>query len=142
MNRRLALCWLVTTFALAAARRLRQDRREGAARRRLHAFVLACAAAGAASQSLVTLRHDWNAGGRQSIVRDIASPQGAAVGLALAVLLAVGWNYRRLAARSNIDLLLLLLPGLLFFDAMRFFAVMRNPAYVNLLDWVFSGSWR
>ena len=138
MNRRLVLCWLVTAVVLTAAggcgRTGEKERLEGVY---MPSFSRV-ATPEPASQSLATLRHDWNAGGRQSIVRDIASPQGAAVGLALAVLLAVGWNYRRLAARSNIDLLLLFLPGLFFFDAMRFFAVMRNPAYLNLLDWVFS----
>lgn len=91
-----------------------------------------------ATQSLKTLREDFASGGAASLGRDLLSPQGAAVGVAIAVLLVVGWNFRRVSAAGNLDLLLLALPGLLFFDVMRFFEVIRNPAYLNLLDWVFS----
>jgi hypothetical protein len=91
-----------------------------------------------ALQSLETLAADWRTGSGRTFAGDIISAQGAVVAVAVVVLLLVAWDFRRLTAARNADLLLLFVPGLLFFDAMRFFAVIRSPAYLNLLDWVFS----
>jgi hypothetical protein len=87
-----------------------------------------------ALQSIRTLANDWRDGGRTTLANDLLSSQGLAVALALAVMLLVGW--RRRSAR-NTDLLLMFASGAIFFDAMRFFGVMRSPSYLNLLDWVF-----
>jgi hypothetical protein len=89
-------------------------------------------------KSLEALADDWHNGGGRTLLHDVLSPQGATVGVTIAVILLVGWNYRRLRAATNVDLLLLLAPGLLFFDVMRFFGVMGSPTYLNLLDWIFS----
>ena len=90
-----------------------------------------------AMQSIETLAKDWREGGRTTVTSDVLSAQGLGVTLAFVVILIVGWNFRRATTSRNIDLALMFLSGALFFDVMRFFAVMQKPAYLNLLDWVF-----
>jgi hypothetical protein len=90
-----------------------------------------------AAQSIRTLAKDWREGSGKAFVNDVMSAQGLAVGVALTVILLVAWDFRRVASTRNVDMLLLFAAGLLFFDVMRFFAVIRLPSYLNLLDWVF-----
>ena len=89
-------------------------------------------------QSLQTLADDWRNGSSTTFARDVLSPQGAIVVVSLGVLLLVAWDYRRLTSSRNVDLLLLITPGVLFFDAMRFFGVIRladvpQPARLGVL---------
>jgi hypothetical protein len=91
-----------------------------------------------ALQSLETLAADWRAGAGTTFMADVLSPQGLTVAVALGVILLVAWDFRRVRSPRNVDLALLFVAGLLLFDAMRFFGVIRSPTYLNLLDWVFS----
>jgi hypothetical protein len=91
-----------------------------------------------ATEAIQTLAADWRAGARESFVNDVLSVQGRFVAIALAVILAVAWDFRRSSGSRNVELALLFASGALFFDVMRFFDVIRKPAYLTLLDWVFS----
>jgi hypothetical protein len=90
-----------------------------------------------AAQSVRSLAKDWREGSSRTFVSDVMSAQGLAVGVAFTVILLVAWDFRRIASTRNVDALLLFAAGALFFNVMRFFAVIRLPAYLNLLDWVF-----
>lgn len=92
-----------------------------------------------AAQTVRSLVADWRGGSGERFRRDVLSTQGLAAAIALAVILIVAWDYRRLSNPRNIDLLLMYGAGLLLFDVMRFFPVLRHPSYLNLLDWVFTG---
>ena len=92
------------------------------------------------AETIGTLANDWRAGGSRTISADAMSIQGLFVLVALAVLLIVGWDLTRSARSRNVELALLFASGALFFDVMRFFAVLRNPAYLRLLDWIFSAA--
>jgi hypothetical protein len=89
--------------------------------------------------TLRTLAADWRGEPGEAFRQDLMSWQAAAVSLALFVTLAVAFDYRRLGAPRNLDLLLMLLAGVLLFNVMRFFDVLHQRAYLNLLDWVFIG---
>jgi hypothetical protein len=91
-----------------------------------------------ASLTLQTLAADWRGQPGTSFRRDLRSAQALIVAAALCVLCWVGIDRRRLRNPRNIDLALLFLPGVLLFDSMRFFDVLRSATYLNLLDWVFS----
>ncbi len=92
------------------------------------------------AETIGTLANDWRAGGSRTISADAMSIQGLFVLVALAVLLIVGWDLTRSARSRNVELALLFASGALFFDVMRFFAVLRNPVYLRLLDWIFSAA--
>ena len=82
-------------------------------------------------------RRFWRRGGRASFFADVLSLQGGLVAVSLAVMLVVGWQFKRSPGSRNLELLLLFASGLFFFDAMRFFGVLRRPEYLRLLDWVY-----
>jgi hypothetical protein len=67
----------------------------------------------------------------------IAPSESGALWLSLAVALVVGFDFTRPRSPRNFDLLLILLPGVLFYHSMGFFATLQQPAYLRLLDWVF-----
>jgi len=82
--------------------------------------------------------------------RDLASPAGHAflvrlgagqrgvLWIALLVTLGVAFDVSRRRSSRNVDLILMLALGLMFFDMMRFFRVRLDPAYWRLLDLVYS----
>jgi hypothetical protein len=84
-----------------------------------------------------TLTDEWRRGGRATLIGDVLSRQGALVAVSLAVMLVVGWHFRRSPGSRNLELLLLFASGVFFFDVMRFFGVLRSPAYLRLLDWIY-----
>jgi hypothetical protein len=90
------------------------------------------------SETLRQLRADWNSEPGARFRSDLRSPQALLALLGAAVILAVGFDWKRPASSGNVDLLLLYATGLLFFDVMRFFDVLNRPAYVALMDWVFA----
>ncbi len=75
--------------------------------------------------------------GQQFLAR-LAPSESGALWLALAVALVVGFDLERRRSPRDLDLLLLL-PGVFLYHALGFFATTHEPAYVRLLDWVFSG---
>lgn len=68
----------------------------------------------------------------------ITPSESGAVWLALIVALVVGFDFVRPASARNVDLLLLLVPGLLLFHALDFLGLLHIRPYITLLDWVFS----
>jgi hypothetical protein len=90
------------------------------------------------SVTLQKLAADWSGEPGSTFRRDLLSLQAVAVVTALVLLCSVAVDWSRLTNPHNIDLALLAAPGVLLFDSMRFFDVLRSPTYLNLLDWVFS----
>ena len=90
------------------------------------------------SETLRQLRDDWRGAGGDRFRRDLRSPQAMIAVLAALVLLVVGFDLRQPRHSRNLDLLLMYVTGLALFDVMRFFDLLNRPAYVALLDWVFS----
>jgi hypothetical protein len=88
-------------------------------------------------QTVTTLAADWRSAPGETLRADLASWQGLTVILALAVILAIAFDYRRPRRGVLVDLLLLFGVGVCLFDVMRFFDHLGNRAYVDLLDWVF-----
>ena len=88
-------------------------------------------------QTLTTLAADWRGAPGETLRTDLVSWQGLTVLLALAVILAIAFDYRRPRRGVLIDLLLMFGVGVCLFDVMRFFDHLNNRAYVDLLDWVF-----
>src|SRR5437867_4901546 len=80
---------------------------------------------------------------------DIASPagreflsrllpdQGGVLWIALIVALGVAFDFKRPLTSRNVDIVLMLLLGMMFFDIMRFFRIRLTPPYWTLLDAVF-----
>jgi len=89
------------------------------------------------SDTVRQLREDWRAQPGDRFRQDLRSPQGLLVALAAGVILLVGFDWRRPRSPRNLDIALMFLTGLLFFDVMRFFDVLNRSAYVALMDWVF-----
>ena len=65
--------------------------------------------------------------------------QGAALLIALLVMIAVALDWNRPGRARNIELLALLPIGFLLFEVMRFFALLQDPTYWRLMDAVFIG---
>ncbi len=89
------------------------------------------------AETIDTLAADWRNGGARTIASDVFSLQGLILAVSFGVLLAVGWSRRGPGSRNR-ELLLLCASGALFFDVMRFFRVLHSPAYLRLMDWVFT----
>lgn len=76
-------------------------------------------------------------GGRDFLAR-LLPDQGGVLWISVIVALAVGFDFRRIASRRNLDLILMLGLGLMFFDIMRFFRIQLLPVYWRFLDGVFT----
>jgi len=50
----------------------------------------------------------------------------------------VGFDTTEVLNPQNIELVSMLIVGVLLFDVMRFFNLLNDPIYFNLMDWVFS----
>jgi len=91
-----------------------------------------------ASETLRQLREDWRGDRGDGFRRDLRSPQALMAALAALVVLLVGFDWRQPRNSRNVDLVLMYVTGLAFFDVMRFFELLNRPAYVALMDWVFA----
>jgi hypothetical protein len=65
--------------------------------------------------------------------------QAGALWIALLVTVAVAVDTTRPFGARNLDLLALLVLGALFFDVLRFFDLLLDPTYFQVMDWVFTG---
>jgi hypothetical protein len=75
----------------------------------------------------------------QAFLRGWLPNQGGALWLALLVMLAIGFNFKRLNDPRNVALVAMQALGFLFFDILRFLDVLNEPYAVTLMDWVFCG---
>jgi hypothetical protein len=138
MRRRPRAAWLIALLALLAAASCGRSPHEREPLRELYTpHFRTVPPHEPVADTVRTLAEDWRGEPGATFRRDLVSWQAAAVWLALAVLLAVGFDYRRIAAPRNIDLVLLFLAGAFLFNVMRFFDVLDERAYLNLMDWVF-----
>ena len=65
----------------------------------------------------------------------MAPNQGGALWLALLVMLAIGFNFKRWNDPRNVALVAMQALGFLFFDILRFLDVLNEPYAVTLMDW-------
>jgi hypothetical protein len=84
------------------------------------------------------LRADLLAAPGQQFLRRVVPDQAGVLWLTLVLALAVAVDFTRLRNPHNVDLALLLAPGVVFFNVMGFISVIRQPVYLELLDIVFS----
>ena len=89
--------------------------------------------------ALHQLRSDFTGPGGRSLLAKFVPSQGAALMIALLVMLAVAFDWNRPRHSRNIELLALLPIGFLLFEVMRFFSLFQDPTYWRLMDAVFIG---
>ena len=75
--------------------------------------------------------------GQQFLSRVVPNEAGV-LWLALVVALAIGFDFAQPRNTHNVDLALLLAPGVLFFNVLGFIDVIQRPVYRTLLEAVFS----
>jgi len=88
--------------------------------------------------TIAQLRSDLASRAGQSFLSRLLPDQGGILWITIIVALAVGFDFRRLVSSRNIDLLLMVALGVMFFDMMRFFRIRLTPPYWTLLDAVFT----
>ncbi len=76
----------------------------------------------------------------QSFFPGLVPDQGGVLWLSLIVTLLVAFNFERPGDKRNVDLLLLVALGAVFYNVMSFFPVLSIPRYSRLLGWVFSAA--
>ncbi len=87
--------------------------------------------------ALHELRTDLAGPEGRSLLAKFVPSQGAALLIALLVMLLVAFDWNRPGQSRNIELLALLPIGFLLFEVMRFFALLQDPSYWQLMDAVF-----
>src|SRR5262245_31569707 len=75
--------------------------------------------------------------GQQFLTRVVPNEAGV-LWLALVVALAIAFDFAQPRNTHNLDLALLLAPGVFFFNVLGFIDVIQRPVYRTLLDAVFS----
>lgn len=89
--------------------------------------------------ALHELRADLTGPEGRSLLTKFVPSQGAALLIALLVMLVVAFGWNDPKHPRNIELLALLPIGFLLFEVMRFFALLQDPTYWRLMDAVFIG---
>ena len=59
--------------------------------------------------------------------------------IAIIVAVVVAFDFNRLTSSRNLELIALMAIGFLMFNIMRFFALLGDPVYFTVMDWVFTG---
>lgn len=90
-----------------------------------------------AGETIARLGQDARSDAAASFWRRVVPDQAGVLWLSLILTLAVAWQFDRSSPR-NLDLLLLQALGWCFFEILRFFRVLEDAAYLNLLDVVFT----
>src|SRR5262245_25680746 len=90
------------------------------------------------ADTIAELRWDLSTRNGQRFIARLLPEQGGVLWITLIVALAVGFDFSRRRSGRNLDLILALLLGLMFFEQMRFFRVRLDPTYWRLLDLVYS----
>jgi hypothetical protein len=89
-------------------------------------------------ESIERWRHDLSSPRGQQFLRRVVPDQAGALWIALLLALAVAFDFGRLRNPHNTELALMLLPGVAFFNVLRFIDLLQHPPYLRLLDIVFS----
>ena len=89
--------------------------------------------------ALHELRNDLTGPEGRTLLAKFVPSQGAALLIALLIMLAVAFDWNRPRHPRNLELLALLPIGFLLFEVMRFFALLQDPVYWRLMDAVFIG---
>jgi hypothetical protein len=89
------------------------------------------------AETIAELRWDVSTRAGQSFLSRLAPDQGGVLWIALLVALAIAFEFSERRSGRNVDLMLMLFLGLMFFDMMRFFRIRLDPAYWRLLDVVY-----
>lgn len=88
---------------------------------------------------VTTLWNDlWGAPG-ETLWEALLPNQAGVLWLAVAVMLAVGFNFSRTRHARNVEIIALLLIGVLLFNVMHYFTLLDDPVYFLLMDLVFTG---
>src|SRR5262245_5247926 len=90
------------------------------------------------SEAIREWRADLLSSRGQQFLRRVGPDQAGALWLALVGALVVAFDFARLRNPHNVELALLLAPGVVFFNVLRFLDLVTLPAYLRLLDIVFS----
>lgn len=89
-----------------------------------------------------TLAHIWSdlkgQPGAEFLAR-ILPTQSGTLWIALIVAVVVAFDTSQLRNPRNVELIGLLVIGFMLFDIMRFFALLHDPVYFQVMDWVFTG---
>jgi hypothetical protein len=89
-----------------------------------------------------TLSHIWadlTSRSYTEMLPDLVPGQGAVLWLALIVALVVAFDFSRPTSARNLELAALLAIGFLLFNVMRFFDLLDDPVYFQVMEWVFGG---
>jgi len=89
-------------------------------------------------ETIAELRRDLASPAGQAFLARLLAGQRGVLWIAVLVALGVAFDVSRRRSGRNLDLVLTLALGLMFFDMMRFFRVRLDPAYWRLLDLVYS----
>ena len=89
--------------------------------------------------ALQELRQDLAGDPGRSLLEKFVPSQGAVLIIALLVMLAIGVDWNRPRHSRNLEMLALLPIGFLLFDCMRYFELLQDPVYWQLMDAVFIG---
>ena len=92
----------------------------------------------AIADTLAQLRRDLASPAGQGFLARLLPNQATALWISILVGLAVAFDFARPRTARNVDLMLMLLLGMTFFDIMRLFRVPLDPVYWRLLDSVFT----
>lgn len=89
-----------------------------------------------------TLAHVWTDLRSQAGIRflhDLLPTQGGVLWIAVLVALVVAFDFQDIRNPRNLELASLLVVGFLMFDILRFFDLLTDPTYFQVMDWVFTG---
>lgn len=92
-----------------------------------------------ASQTLERLQQDLGGPSGSALLLRLVPSQGAALWIALLVMLMVAFDFSRPWHPRNVELIALLPVGFLLFEVMRFFELFGAATYWRLMDAVFIG---
>jgi len=90
------------------------------------------------TDTIAQLRSDLRSSAGQGFVARLLPDQATALWISIIVALGVAFDFSRPRSSRNVDLVLMLLLGMTFFDIMRLFRVPLDPVYWRLLDSVFT----
>ena len=89
-------------------------------------------------ETLAQVWSDLKGRAGHDFLEQLLPSQGATLWLAIIVALVVAFDTARPASAHNVELVGLLLVGVLLFDVMRFFDLLRDATYYRVMDWVFT----
>jgi len=89
-------------------------------------------------ETIAQLTTDLGSPEGRSFLSRLLPDQGGVLWISLVVAIGLAFNFSRPFSSRNVDIVLTLLLGAMFFDIMRFFRIRLTPPYWTLLDAVFT----